>query len=373
MRQVLFWVPIKIPGWLPNGIPLYGFGVMLFVAFFVGLWLASRRAVKEGVRKELIQDLALWLLIGGIVGGRLAGAPLSEFLWFWEGGLVLYGAIIGALVAYALAYFLLVRRQHVPTWKLADIMAPSLALGIGIGRFGCLLNGCCFGNVACPDCFGLQFPLSGAPRYTLVEQGLQTAAGFTMNQAATDQRNVGSVAPDSAAAASGLRPGDVIVQVDDQKIDKYAQLEDYLGRGLGWRRGKNTVSFKVERGGKVVDIPPFAPHTLKLQPTQLYESISMFLLTGLLISYFPFRRQVGEVTALLMIGYGIHRSLNELLRGDPRPIGFERYISLFLIAAGILFFVWFRYSAASLIKTEGLAQGQAKSPRPSSLAPRSAV
>src|ERR1700756_2895482 len=130
MRQVLFWVPIKIPGWLPNGLPLYGFGVMLFVAFFVGMGVGSGRAAKEGIRKELIQDLALWLLIGGIVGGRLAGAPLSEFFWFWEGGLVLYGAVLGGLVAYAFAYFLLVRRQPVSTWKLADIIAPSVALGI---------------------------------------------------------------------------------------------------------------------------------------------------------------------------------------------------------------------------------------------------
>src|SRR5207247_3362245 len=126
---------------------------------------------------------------------------------FWEGGLVLYGAIIGALIAYGFAYFVVVRKHQVSTWKLADILAPSLALGIGIGRFGCLLNGCCFGTVASPDCPGwwcLRFPLSGAPRYTLVDQGLQTAAGFTMNNAARDSRAVGAVAPDSPAAANGL-------------------------------------------------------------------------------------------------------------------------------------------------------------------------
>jgi prolipoprotein diacylglyceryltransferase len=345
MRQVLFWIPIKIPGWLPDGIPLYGFGVMLFIAFFAGMWLAGRRAIKEGVRPELIYDLAFWLLIGGIVGGRLAGAPVSEFIRFWEGGLVLYGAVIGALVAYVLAYFLLVRRQPVSTWKLADIIAPSLALGIGIGRFGCLLNGCCFGVVACPECPGIQFPLSGAPRYTLVEQGLQTAAGFTIKDLAADRPTVGAVAPGSPAAQNGLQPGDIILQVNDRPIQNYADLEDYLGRGIGWKRGQNTLSFRVKRGSNEADVPAFVPRTLKLQPTQLYESVSMFLLAFVLISFFPFRRRAGEVVALLMVGYGLHRSLNELLRGDPRPLDFERYVSIFLMAAGVLLFVWFRYSS----------------------------
>src|SRR5439155_5468793 len=114
------------------------------------------------------------------------------------------------------------------------------------------------------------FPLSGAPRYTLVDQGLQTAAGFTLNNAARDSRTVGAVAPDSLAAANGLRPGDVIVQVDDRPIKTSIDLEDYLGRGIGWRRGKNDVALKVERGGKEIDIPAFAPYTLKLHPTQIY-------------------------------------------------------------------------------------------------------
>src|SRR5262249_21782358 len=65
-----------------------------------------------------------------------------------------------------------------------------------------------------------------------------------------------------------------------------------------------------------------------------YESVSMFLLFLLLTAYFPFRTRDGQVMALLMMCYAVHRYVNELLRNDPRPKGFESYGSVFLLAAG---------------------------------------
>ena len=76
MQQVLFRIPF--PG-VPEGIPIYGFGAMLFLAFIAGTWLAARRAQKEGLRKEYIQDLAMWLLVGGIVGARLSSVLLEAW------------------------------------------------------------------------------------------------------------------------------------------------------------------------------------------------------------------------------------------------------------------------------------------------------
>ena len=70
MQQVLWRIPIKT-GLFPDGIPIYGFGMMLFVSFLVCTWLAGRRAEKEGIRKQVVQDLAGWLLLGGIIGARL--------------------------------------------------------------------------------------------------------------------------------------------------------------------------------------------------------------------------------------------------------------------------------------------------------------
>lgn len=369
MRQVLFHIPIV-------GIPLYGFGAMLCLAFILCTWLASRRAEKEGIRPQIIQDLGFWLLIGGIIGARLTylltesrgkllswterlQSALRDFYKIWDGGLVLYGSVIGGVVAYLLAYYFLIRKNGVSSWKVADVIAPTLALGVGLGRIGCLLNGCCYGAVACPDCIQVPYPLSGMPRFDLVQKGYQTPAGFTMSDRAADDRTVGAVAAGSKAAASGLRAGDVIVKLRDfpyagqeRAIKKYWDLENDLTHE--WPRGKNDLALTVKRGEQEFDLPPFEPWTLGLYPTQVYESISMFLAFFLLLAYWPVRRQPGELMALFMFCYGLQRFLVEMLRADPRPGSFERYGSIILMVAGPLLFVWLRWLSGG---TKGLAKG----------------
>ncbi|MFN4260274.1 MAG: prolipoprotein diacylglyceryl transferase family protein [Gemmataceae bacterium] len=221
MRQVLFWLPIYTP-WTPDGIPIYGFGLMLFVTFVVCTWLAGRRAVKVGIAKEHIQDLAIWIFVVGIIGARIVymiqyQQPLSTFFKIWEGGLVFYGSAIGGVVGYFLAYYFILRKHAISSWKVADIVAPVAALGLSLGRVGCLLNGCCYGEVACPDCWSITYPLSAPARYPLVSQGYQTAAGFTTlaESEFNDPRTVvDQVEPGSSADQAGLRSGDKIVQVD---------------------------------------------------------------------------------------------------------------------------------------------------------------
>jgi phosphatidylglycerol:prolipoprotein diacylglycerol transferase len=376
MQQVLFRIPIKT-GWTPEGIPIYGFAAMLLLAFLICTWIGTRRAEKEGIRKEWLQDLIIWLFVGGILGARLTfllaeddpGQPwttrlvsaLAEFFKIWNGGLVLYGSIIGGLVGYILAYLLRFRKLGLSTWKLADVVAPPLAVGLCLGRIGCFLNGCCYGAVACPDCWQVHFPLSGMPRFALVRDGYQTAAGFTMSDRAEDERTVGVVAAGSPAAASGLRSGDIIVKLrdfpssgDERPVNSYRELDHYLGRD--WTRGKNDLALTVQRGKQPIALAPFVPRTLGLHPTQLYESISMFLVFLLLCAYSGFRRRPGEVMALLMFCYGLQRYVVEMLRDDPRPIGFEKYISILLMIVGPVLFVWLRWLSA---EPKGLAKGTA--------------
>lgn len=389
MRQVLFRIPF--PG-LSDGIPLYGYGAMLFLALVVCNWVAGRRAQKEGIARERVQDLAIWLVLFGLIGARttflLQEKPLTlsgfitEFPRIWDGGIILYGAVIGALVGLLVAHRFVLRRHGISTWKMADVIAPAIALALCIGRFGCLLNGCCYGAVVCTDTpvvAALHFPFSAPPRHLLTEEGLQTAAGFTTTQRTDeDMRTVAAVAPDSLAEHSGLQPGDVIVAVNgrpvldtmavsyqdgDQTLKRTAAnlgdcqrtieqlrregkeitgvadgLDDLLFRE--WPRGVNDVTLRVSRDGRELDLPTFAPRTLGLQPTQVYESISMGLTFLLLTAFYPFRRRDGQVIALLMLCYGLHRYLNEQLRSDPRPVGFESYISIGLIAAAVCLSVW---------------------------------
>jgi phosphatidylglycerol:prolipoprotein diacylglycerol transferase len=143
---------------------VHWFGVFVASAFLAGLWTAARRARRDGLNPDHISEAGTWLILGTILGARtlyvisywdknFAGHPWTEVFKVWEGGLVYYGGLIGATLA-GLAF---VRFRRVPVWKFGDALAPSIALGYSIGRFGCLLNGCCFGR-ACTLPWAIHYP-----------------------------------------------------------------------------------------------------------------------------------------------------------------------------------------------------------------------
>jgi hypothetical protein len=84
-----------------------------------------------------------------------------------------------------------------------------------------------------------------------------------------------------------------------------------------WPRGLNEIQLGVERDGKEVDLPAFVPRTVPLYPTQLYETVSMVLLIFLLVAYYPYRRHDGQLLVLCMMGYAVHRFINESIRIEP--------------------------------------------------------
>ena len=132
-------------------ITIYTYGVLIATAFFLGLALAARQARVEGEDPQKIMDLSFYILISAIVGSRLLyivveykeyiSNPLRIFK-VWEGGLVFYGGFIMAM-AVVIIY---VRRHEMNLWKVGDILAPSVAIGQGVGRLGCFFAGCCYGR-----------------------------------------------------------------------------------------------------------------------------------------------------------------------------------------------------------------------------------
>ena len=141
--------------------PIYSYGVMIALAFITAILLAMKEAKKSGEDPERILDLSLYVILGALIGGRLGYVltnldyymkNLMKILYFRQGGLSFLG---GFLVAYFLCW-LYVKRTKISFWKYADIAAPSIALGIGIGRIGCFLNGCCYGVVS--ENYGIKFP-----------------------------------------------------------------------------------------------------------------------------------------------------------------------------------------------------------------------
>jgi phosphatidylglycerol:prolipoprotein diacylglycerol transferase len=131
--------------------PIYSYGVLLAVAYLAALQLAVVRARRQGIDGSRVMDLGIYLIIAALVGAKLmlvvvdAGyfvAHPGEMLSLVRAGGVFYGGLIAAL---AVALWL-VKKYGLPMWTTADLFAPGIALGHVIGRFGCLLAGCCYGR-----------------------------------------------------------------------------------------------------------------------------------------------------------------------------------------------------------------------------------
>jgi phosphatidylglycerol:prolipoprotein diacylglycerol transferase len=147
-----------------GSLTIHWYGVMVALAFLAGLWTATRRCVKDGLRPESMADLGPWLIVAGVVGARalyvitywresFAGQPWWEVFMIHHGGLVFYGGLIAAVLS-AVVY---VKWKKLPPMKVGDALAPSIALGHVFGRLGCFLNGCCYGS-ACALPWAVHFP-----------------------------------------------------------------------------------------------------------------------------------------------------------------------------------------------------------------------
>jgi phosphatidylglycerol---prolipoprotein diacylglyceryl transferase len=123
------------------------YSLIVLAAILVGIWIAGREAERKGLGKETIYDLATWLVPAGIVGARLFhvidhwehvySANPIQALYIWQGGLAIWGGVIGGFVA--LVVLAWQRGWRLPL--LLDTLAPAVVLGQGIGRLACVITG----------------------------------------------------------------------------------------------------------------------------------------------------------------------------------------------------------------------------------------
>jgi phosphatidylglycerol:prolipoprotein diacylglycerol transferase len=142
MHPILF----EIGSW-----PVYSYGVLLALAYLAGLQLAVIRARRWGLNATKVMDFGIYLIIAALVGAKLMLVAVDfdyfrqqprELLSLVRAGGVFYGGLLGALAV----GLWLVRRYGLPVWTTADLFAPGIALGHVVGRIGCLLAGCCYGQ-----------------------------------------------------------------------------------------------------------------------------------------------------------------------------------------------------------------------------------
>jgi phosphatidylglycerol---prolipoprotein diacylglyceryl transferase len=344
---------VLLPRVFPDGLPVRGYGVMLLAGISAGVGLAIYRGRQAGLDHELILSLTIWLVICGVIGARLfhvieywedhfAGknlrATLLEIINIPEGGLVIYGAFFGA----AVGFVAFARKHGLPLLAMADLVAPSLAIGMALGRIGCLLNGCCYGGQT-ERPWAVTFPKYSSPgeaakppadrRYS-PPYGDQAARGemhgFRLEKGEHVAAVVTRVDPTSPAAQAGLKVGDEIDMINLQQRNLFASFEL-----------QTPVQLKLSTGN-TIQIPPAAipDRSRPVHPTQLYSAMDAGLLGWLLWVFYPFRRRDGEVLALLLTIHPVTRFLLEVIRTDePAVFGtglsISQNISIVLFASGI--------------------------------------
>lgn len=235
--------------------PINTYGLLLALAFLAALLVAAHLASRDGLPRERVYDLGLWMLLAALVGSKVlmlfTEPGYREHPWqllsldFLRSGGVFYGGFIGAV---AIGY-LLIKRYGLPWWKTADAFAPGIALGLAIGRQGCFAAGCCWGKPT-GVAWGLHF----------------SDAGHEITGVPT-----------------------VVAQLDNP-----AQ-RDFWSQQLGGL---------------------FAP--LHLHPTQLYESFAALIIFFFLIWLHRHKRFSGQVILFFAMLYGAVRFTIEFFRDDPR-------------------------------------------------------
>lgn len=318
-----------------EGLPIRGYGVMLLLGLVSGVGLAMYRARRMGLHPDMIQALAFWMVVGGILGARSFYvieywdqyrkatwiATFKEVINFTNGGLVVFGSAAGA----GLALLLFVRKYRLPGLALADLISPSVMLGLACGRVGCFLNGCCFGGL-CEEPWAVRFP-PGSPAYLAqATEGKLTLFGLVFTADEQHRPVIESVEPDSPADRAGLRPGQRLKRVAINDLEYPILTVDeavfYLSeaRHLGDRVTVflTDQSFESLPASWTVDEVP-GP-TLPIHPAQIYAAVDGFLMCLLLLAYYPYRRRDGEVFALMITVHPFSRFLQECTRVDEASV-----------------------------------------------------
>ena len=140
--------------WYLGPLPLRGYALAIILGIVAAIWIGERRWIARGGNAGDIQDIAIWAVPFGLIGGRLyhvatdhdlyfgAGQHPIEALYVWRGGLGVWGAIalgaVGAIIA--------AKRKGIKLLPVLDAMAPGVLVAQAFGRWGNWFNQELFGR-----------------------------------------------------------------------------------------------------------------------------------------------------------------------------------------------------------------------------------
>lgn len=367
---IIIWLlpQIEVPGvdlknpdgpLVPIGLAIRGYGLFLMLGIIAGILLCQWRARQIGIHPEKILSLCFWLVVFGIIGARLfyivqkwdsyntaktTGELLSHLFDMTEGGLVVYGSLFGGLAV----WIVFSRANRLSLWKVADIMAPAMLIGLALGRIGCLMNGCCYGGPCEVPALGMSFP-AGSPAYY---RQLESGALLGMTTEAIRQADgrlvyvVRQVHPGSPADAHGIRTGDRIEQI---ALPDDVWVRAIKHRGLTFRAIERSAVIVQLESGALIDVPvaELPAFSRPVWPTQLISAINALLLCLLLWFYYPFRRADGELMAWVLVLYSVSRYFEEQIRIDEAGVfgtslTISQWVSAICFSAGLALLIWLR-------------------------------
>ncbi len=154
------FLPDPVRGFIPT------YYVFTSLAFCLSIYWAVKRAKSQNKQLKLpgdnsqvfqvntVLDLSFCIMLGAFIGGRLIHVLYEQpafyfshpsyILMFWYGGFVFYGGFIGAMIATWIYWC----KKRFDYFLYADLLAPVLAFGYGLGRIGCFTAGCCYGRLS---------------------------------------------------------------------------------------------------------------------------------------------------------------------------------------------------------------------------------
>jgi phosphatidylglycerol:prolipoprotein diacylglycerol transferase len=262
------------------------YGFLLALAFVAGLFVMARLAARDGLDKQKVYDLGLWVLAASLIGSKALMVvaewdsyyrdnPRQIFtLDFFRSGGVFYGGFIGAVIASVMV----MRVYKLPWWRTADACAPGIAIGQVIGRLGCFSAGCCWGKPTTAWC-GVHF----------TDEGNRITGVPTMVSQLTDP------------------------------IQQRVWSERLASLGGG-------------------DAP------IHLHPTQLYEAGATLLIFIALLLMLRRRRFHGQIILAYAILYSVARFIIEYWRDDPRGELFDlstsQFIAIIIFIGALAMFIY---------------------------------
>jgi len=311
-----------------EGLPIRAYGVMMLLAAVSGTMLAAWRAKRVGLDPEMIFSLAFWMIGLGIVGARAfyviqywqqsfhkptIGETVSAIIRVNEGGLVVYGSFFGAVAA----IIIFVRRNRLPLLPICDLLAPSIMLGLSLGRIGCLLNGCCYGG-ACDLPWSVTFPHGSPPHRHQVLHDDLPVGGMILAAGDNSAVVVEKVEPDSAAAKAGVQSGEHIARINGYPV---VNVHDAKHRLLFHINPGEQLEVATDAGKTHAwTVPEALPRSNPVHPTQIYSTLSALFVFTVLMLWSPRQRRDGELFALLLTVYPVVRFILEMIRTDEASL-----------------------------------------------------